>query len=175
MANCEKRNAGAPYNFFEITTCAAFQAFAETPADILLLETGLGGRLDSTNVIAKPAATIISAISMDHAQFLGDTLAAIAHEKAWIQKPHVPSIIGPQDADVMAVCKKYRPKTTSIPLYFLAKIGRLTPPIRNRCGFNLQTGIIILPRPNLMEHHQITNAGMALACLDRLADQGMSN
>ena len=173
LANCEKRNAGQPITFFEITTCAAFQAFAETPADILLLETGLGGRLDSTNVIAKPAATIIAAISMDHAQFLGDTLAAIAHEKAWIQKPQVPSIIGPQDADVMAVCKNIAQKQQAYPFIF-GEDWQIDPTDTQQMRFQSSNWDLILPRPNLMGHHQITNAGMAVACLDRLANQGLS-
>ena len=90
LGYCETVNDGQPITFFEITTAAAFQAFAETPADILLLECGLGGRYDSTNVVDRPALTAITPVSMDHMQFLGETLAAIAGEKAAIQKQNVP-------------------------------------------------------------------------------------
>lgn len=89
LQRCEDANGGAPITYFEITTVAAFLAFAETPADILLLEVGLGGRLDATNLIDKPAVTVITPVSIDHQQFLGETLAEIAAEKAAIQKPGV--------------------------------------------------------------------------------------
>ncbi len=100
---CERKNGDRPITFFEITTCAAFKAFADTPADILLLETGLGGRLDSTNVVDHPAASVITPISMDHMQFLGDSLPVIAAEKAAIQKHNVPAITAPQVPEVDAV------------------------------------------------------------------------
>ena len=99
LEECERANRGAPITYFEITTAAAFLAFARTPADIVLLETGLGGRLDATNVIRHPAATAITPISLDHQAFLGDTIAAIAGEKAGILKPGAPAIIGPQPAE----------------------------------------------------------------------------
>ena len=92
-----------PITFFEITTAAAFLAFAQEPADLLLLETGLGGRLDATNVIERPLVTAITPISYDHMQFLGDTLAQIAGEKAGILKPGVPAAIGPQPLAAMQV------------------------------------------------------------------------
>src|SRR5437868_13205186 len=103
LEECEEANRGEPITFFEITTAAAFLAFARIPADIVLLETGLGGRLDATNVIALPAATAITAISLDHQAFLGDTIAAIAGEKAGILKPGVPAIIGPQPEEAETV------------------------------------------------------------------------
>ena len=96
LEECERANGGEPITFFEITTAAAFLAFARTPADIILLETGLGGRLDTTNVVRRPAVTAITPVSLDHQAFLGDTIAAIAGEKAGILKPGVPAIIGPQ-------------------------------------------------------------------------------
>src|SRR5207302_10918256 len=96
LEECERANAGAPITFFEITTAAAFLAFARIPADIVLLETGLGGRLDTTNVVRHPAVTAITPVSLDHQAFLGDTVAAIAAEKAGILKPGVPAVIGPQ-------------------------------------------------------------------------------
>ena len=86
LEEIEQRNARAPITFFEVTTGAAFLAFARTPADVVLLETGMGGRLDATNVVAKPLATVIAPISLDHMQYLGTTLAEIAGEKAGILK-----------------------------------------------------------------------------------------
>ena len=103
LGYCEIVNEGRSITFFEITTAAAFRAFAETPADILLLECGLGGRYDSTNVVDRPALTAITPVSMDHMQFLGETLAEIAGEKAAIQKAGVPSIIGEQSFDAADV------------------------------------------------------------------------
>ena len=105
LERCETANAGAPITYFEITTCAALLAFAETPADVLLLEVGLGGRLDATNVVDWPVCTVITPVSMDHMQFLGGTLAEIAAEKAAIQKPGVPSIVAPQEPDADAVIR----------------------------------------------------------------------
>ncbi|MDJ0684047.1 MAG: folylpolyglutamate synthase/dihydrofolate synthase family protein [Alphaproteobacteria bacterium] len=106
LAEVEAVNAGDPITYFEITTCAAFRAFAEAPADILLLETGLGGRLDSTNVVDRPVCTAITPVSMDHMRFLGDTLPEIAGEKAAIQKPGVPTVIAPQASEAMAVIRR---------------------------------------------------------------------
>ncbi len=103
LERCEEANGGAPITYFEITTCAALLAFAENPADIVLLEVGLGGRLDATNVIGEPVCTAITPVSMDHMQFLGNTLAAIAGEKAAIQKPDIPSIVAPQQPEAMRV------------------------------------------------------------------------
>ena len=96
LTRAEEANAGEPITFFEITTAAAFLAFANCPADLLLLETGLGGRLDATNVLRKPAVTAITPISIDHVAFLGHTIAAIAGEKAGILKSGVPCVVARQ-------------------------------------------------------------------------------
>ncbi len=103
LEECERANQDSPITFFEITTAAAFLAFARVPADIVLLETGLGGRLDTTNVVRHPAVAAITPVSLDHQAFLGDTVAAIAGEKAGILKPGVPAVIGPQPDDAAAV------------------------------------------------------------------------
>ena len=103
LEECERANRGAPITYFEITTAAALLAFARTPADYVLLETGLGGRLDATNVVRRPAATAITPISLDHQGFLGDTIAAIAGEKAGIIKPGSPAVIGPQPPEAARV------------------------------------------------------------------------
>src|SRR5690349_1273223 len=96
LAECEAANGGAPITVFEITTAAAFLLFARHPADVLLLEVGLGGRLDATNVIERPLASIITPVTIDHTDFLGGTLEKIAAEKAGIVKPGVPVIVAAQ-------------------------------------------------------------------------------
>ena len=99
----EDANAGQPITFFEITTVAAFLAMSETPADWVLLEVGLGGRLDATNVLDRPRLSVITPVSIDHQQYLGETLAEIAGEKAGILKPGVPAVIGRQAPEALAV------------------------------------------------------------------------
>jgi dihydrofolate synthase/folylpolyglutamate synthase len=116
LEECERANGGSPITFFEITTAAAFLAFSRIPADIVLLETGLGGRLDATNVIRRPAVVAITPVSLDHQAFLGDTVAAIAGEKAGILKPGVPAIIGPQPEDAAEVIEA-RATTIGAPLH----------------------------------------------------------
>src|SRR4029077_3699940 len=103
LEECERANDGAPITFFEITTAAAFLAFARAPADVVLLEVGLGGRVDATNVIARPAVTAITPVSLDHQHFLGDTVAKIAFEKAGIIKPARPIVLAPQQAEALGV------------------------------------------------------------------------
>ncbi len=110
LEHCERTNAGAPLTFFEAKTAAAFCLFAQHPADVLLLEVGLGGRLDSTNVIEAPLASVVASISMDHTEFLGDSLTAIAGEKAAIIKRNVPVISAEQPREVMAVIDLAAPK-----------------------------------------------------------------
>src|SRR5262249_34541790 len=96
LEECERANAGEPITLFEITTAAGFVLFARPPADVLLLEVGLGGRLDATNVIDRPLATVITPVSLDHAEHLGDTVGQIAGEKAGILKPEVPALVAAQ-------------------------------------------------------------------------------
>ncbi|MBT6426980.1 MAG: bifunctional folylpolyglutamate synthase/dihydrofolate synthase, partial [Rhodospirillaceae bacterium] len=105
LSACEATNGGDPITYFEITTAAAFLAFRDTPADILLLETGLGGRLDASNVIEAPLLTAITTVSMDHQNFLGDSLAGIAHEKAGILKPNVTGVISRQAPEAAQAIK----------------------------------------------------------------------
>ena len=108
LAHCEAVNDGAPITFFEITTAAAFHAFERHPSDVLLLEVGLGGRLDATNVIARPALTVITPVSIDHTHYLGETLPLIAAEKAGILKQGVTGVIGRQEAEADAVIERGR-------------------------------------------------------------------
>src|SRR5438067_7899103 len=106
LAQCERVNAGAPITVFEITTAAGLTLFARHPADVLLLEVGLGGRLDATNVIERPLATVITPISLDHSDYLGDTIAAIAAEKAGIFKREVPAVVAAQARDARDVIER---------------------------------------------------------------------
>ena len=166
LDECEAVNGGTPITFFEITTCAAILAFARTPADYLLLEVGLGGRLDATNVVAKPALTVITPVSIDHQQYLGETLAEIAGEKAGILKRGVPCVVGPQADDALAVIEA-KAERLSAPLivagqhwFAFEDAGRLV--------FQDENGLLDLPLPNLPGPHQIENAGAALAALRHL-------
>src|SRR5882757_11024402 len=103
LSQCEVANGSTPITVFEIETAAAFVLFARHPADVLLLEVGLGGRLDATNVIERPLASIVTPVSMDHIEFLGDTLEKIAFEKAGIFRAGVPAVIAPQAEAASAV------------------------------------------------------------------------
>lgn len=163
---CEAANGEAPITFFEITTAAAFLAFAETPADVLLLEVGLGGRLDATNVIAEPALTAITPVSMDHMQYLGPTLAEIAFEKAGILKPGVTAVIGRQARAAAEVIDK-RAAEVAAPLL---RQGRQWEVVPKREGFHLRDGdeTLELPRPALVGAHQFDNAGQAAVLARRL-------
>lgn len=166
LDECYRTNGGANITYFEITTCAALLAFARTPADFTLLEVGLGGRLDATNVIDKPALTIITPVSMDHEGFLGNTVAKIAGEKAGIIKRGVPCVVGPQTDEAMEVIE--------------AQAARLGAPLlaygqhwhvfeeRGRLVYQDETGLLDLNLPNLPGQHQVQNAGAALAALRHL-------
>lgn len=170
LEECERVNAGAPITFFEITTAAAFLAFARTPADAILLETGLGGRLDATNVIDRPAATAITPISLDHQQYLGNTLAAIAGEKAGILKPGVPCVLSrqPPEAEQTIVA---RAGAVGAPL-LKEGVDWLVEGGDDGVVFAYGGTRLRLPRPRLLGDHQIGNAGAALATLQVLRGAG---
>jgi len=166
LTECEKANAGKPITFFEITTAAAFLAFASVPADVVILETGLGGRLDATNIIKKPALTAITPIGMDHMQFLGNSLSKIASEKAAIQKHDVPSVVASQQEITQKVLlTQAREVGTDIFLY-----GRDWHVTINTDGFVYSSSkrYLKLPKPSLYGAHQFINAGCAIACLEKL-------
>jgi len=159
-------NGAASITFFEATTCAAMLAFSRSPADYLLLEVGLGGRVDATNVIDRPALTVITPVSIDHQQYLGETLAEIAGEKAGILKRGVPCVVGPQAPEALAVIEA-RAARLGAPLlvhgqhwHCFADAGRMV--------FQDENGLLDLPLPNLPGPHQIDNAGAALAALRAL-------
>ncbi len=167
LEECERANLGEPITFFEITTAAAFLAFAREPAEIVLLETGLGGRLDATNVV-RPAVAAITPISLDHQAFLGDTVAAIAGEKAGILKPGVPAAVGPQPDDAAAVIAE-RAAAIAAPLLRWGREWRCergdSPDTMRYAGTRWR---LDLPLPALPGAHQIANAGIAIACLEQL-------
>ena len=163
LDECEAANEGAPITFFEITTCAALLAFARSPADYTLLEVGLGGRLDATNVIDRPALSVITPISLDHQAFLGDTLGQIAGEKAGIIKRGVPVVVGPQ-ADAAAEVIEARAARLGAPLLAQGQHWHVYPE-RGRLTFQDENGLLDLPLPALPGAHQIDNAGAALMAM----------
>lgn len=166
LDECYAANDGAPITYFEITTVAAILAFARAPADYTLLEVGLGGRLDATNVVAAPVATVITPVSMDHESFLGDTLPKIASEKAGIIKRGVPCIVGPQAEDGLNVIED-RAMALGAPLSIFGQHWHVFEE-RGRLIFQDENGLVDVPLPNLRGDHQVQNAGIALAVLRML-------
>jgi len=163
LERCEAANGREPITFFEITTAAAFLLFAEAPADAVLLEVGLGGRVDATNVVARPALTIVTPVSIDHPEFLGDTIEKIAVEKAGIFKRGVPALLAEQDQTALAVLE--------------AQASRLGVPVvvggqdfatheeNGRFVYEDERGLLDLPLPRLVGRHQQLNAGTAIAAV----------
>ena len=166
LDRCYAANGGVEITYFEITTCAALLAFAETPADFTLLEVGLGGRLDATNVIDTPVATVITPVSMDHEAFLGDTIEAIAGEKAGIIKPGVPCVVSRQDERAMAVIERAAARAGA-PLLVQGEHWHVSEE-RGRLVYQDETGLLDLPAPALRGRHQFDNAGAALTVLRQL-------
>ncbi len=166
LERVERANAGDPITFFEITTAAAFLAFAETPADVVILETGLGGRLDATNIVRKPALSVITPISIDHADFLGDTIPLIAAEKAGIIKRGVLCVSARQPDEALNVIVSHASELRAPILAggsawdVYEQHGRLV--------FQDETALIDLPLPRLIGRHQIENAGTAVAAVRNL-------
>jgi dihydrofolate synthase/folylpolyglutamate synthase len=163
LEECERANAGEPITVFEITTAAGMLLFARHPADVLLLEVGLGGRLDATNVIDDPIATIVTPISIDHTDFLGDTLEKIAAEKAGIFKRDVPAIIAAQSRDVLAVLERQAARLQA-PIKVAGEDWTATEE-RGRLVYQDDNGLLDLPAPKLYGRHQFENAGLAIAAL----------
>ena len=159
-------NQGRDITYFEITTVAAMLAMARSPADFTLLEVGLGGRLDVTNVVQTPRLTIITPIDLDHQQFLGETLGEIAGEKAGILKRGVPCIVGPQHEEALDVIEA-RAATLGAPLLTYGQHWHVGEE-HGRMVYQDETGLLDLPLPNLPGAHQIQNAGAALAALRHL-------
>jgi len=163
LDECERANGGAPITYFEITTCAALLAFSRDPADFCLLEVGLGGRLDATNVIDRPRLTAITPVSLDHQHYLGNTVEEIAAEKAGILKRGVPCVVGRQDEAALEVIES-KAERTGAPLLVQGQHWQVWEE-RGRLVFQDERGLLDLPMPRLVGAHQVQNAGMALAAL----------
>jgi dihydrofolate synthase/folylpolyglutamate synthase len=163
LEHCERVNAGAPITIFEVETAAAFLLFAQHPADVVLLEVGLGGRLDATNVIDAPLATVIAPVSMDHTDYLGDTLMKIAREKAGIIKRGVPVICAEQPPEAIAVIEQCA-KRMDAPLHSAGEEWHVNVE-RGRLVYQDDRGLMDLAAPKLFGRHQFDNAGLAIATL----------
>lgn len=165
LREVEVVNNGGPITEFEIVTAAAFLALARTPADIVLLETGLGGRYDATNVIDTPLATVITPVSLDHQAFLGSDITAIAGEKAAIQKAKAPSIVAPQPLEAAQVIERIGDEAGAIP--FRAGTEWSFEPSADGFDYRSQKTSLSLPLPALRGAHQIVNAATAVACAEQ--------
>ena len=163
LEECEDANAGAPITFFEITTAAALLAFSRHPADAVILEVGLGGRLDATNVIRRPAVTVITPVGLDHQEFLGAELPGIAAEKAGIIKTGVPLVVGPQGDDAGDIIERTA-DSMSAPAYFCGQ-DFFAHTEHGRMVYQDENGLLDLPSPRLLGAHQIENAATAIAAL----------
>jgi dihydrofolate synthase / folylpolyglutamate synthase len=163
LETCERANGNAPITVFEIETAAAFLLFADHPADVLLLEVGLGGRLDATNVVPSPLASVITPISMDHVDFLGDTLEKIAGEKAAIMRRGTPAVIGRQTEGPLSVLVRHADEVGAA--LHVAGQDWMASEERGRLVFQDEQGLLDLPSPRLFGRHQIDNAGTAIAAV----------
>jgi len=172
LAAVERINVGEPITFFEITTAAAFLAFAETPADAVILEVGLGGRLDATNVIARPALSVITPVSLDHADKLGATVAEIAGEKAGILKTGAAAVVSMQPPEALDVIRA-RAREVVAPLSVWGEDFEAFEQ-NGRLVFQSAERLLDLPLPALIGQHQIGNAGTAVAAALRLKWLGLT-
>ncbi len=163
LEHMETVNAGQPITVFEVITAAALWLFAATPADLCVLEVGLGGRGDATNVIDRPAASAITSLSLDHRDLLGETLAAIAGEKAGIFKPGIPAATGTQPAEALRTLQDHA-DAVGTPLLLRGRDWDITPEGRG-ARFTDAAGAFALPSPGLLGEHQLDNAGIAIAAL----------
>ncbi len=166
LEECEAVNGGEPITFFEITTAAALLAFAREPADLTLLETGLGGRLDATNVLQRPALTAITSVSIDHQSYLGETLGEIAGEKAGILKPGVDCVVAAQSPEAASVI---RARAEAVGATLIREgVEWSSQPTAEGIRVEIGTDRLNLPRPGLIGVHQVANAGQAVACIRHL-------
>jgi dihydrofolate synthase/folylpolyglutamate synthase len=163
LAETERANAGGEITFFEITTAAALLLFSRAPADLLLLEVGLGGRLDATNVIERPLASVVTPVSFDHVEYLGSTLREIAGEKAGIFKRGAPAVIARQDEEVRDVLVRAAARAGAMP--FVSGEQWSAHEEGGRLVYSDEQGLLDLPPPRLFGRHQIENAGTAVAAL----------
>lgn len=167
LEECRAAVEDQPITLFEAATIAAFLAFSRHKADITLIETGMGGRLDATNIINNPILTIITSIALDHTEYLGPTIEAIASEKAGIMKPNVPCVITPQEKSVMKVLESYAVKTKSS--LYRGDIEWTCVTQNNKTMFQSSIQSIAFPLPSLSGDHQVINAGTAIAACSILS------
>jgi dihydrofolate synthase/folylpolyglutamate synthase len=163
LEEVEQVNAGREITFFEITAAAMFLAFSRAPADALVLEVGLGGTYDATNVVPHPAMTVIQPVGMDHREFLGDDLAGIAAEKAGIIKKGVPLVMGPQNEIARHVILRQADRL-GVPVFEFGQ-DFASRQEHGRMVYEDEVGLLDLPLPKLVGRHQIENAGVAIAAL----------
>src|ERR1700759_2960856 len=170
LEEVEQVNRGREITFFEITGAAMFLAFSRHPADAVVLEVGLGGTFDATNVVPNPAMTIVQPVGLDHLEFLGNDLASIAGEKAGIIKPGIPVVIGPQDEIAREVILR-RADSLSAPAFVFGQdfFGRQE---HGRMVYEDEMGLLDLPLPRLIGRHQIDNAAVAIAVLRHAMREG---
>jgi dihydrofolate synthase/folylpolyglutamate synthase len=168
LGRVEAANAGREITFFEIVTAAAFVAFAEAPADLLILEVGLGGRYDATNVIARPAVSVITPVDYDHKEFLGEDLGGIAGEKAGIIKPGRP-VVSARQAEVAERVIEAEAERLGAPLQLMGRDFDAWSE-RGRLMVQDQSRLLDLPMPSLFGPHQVANAGLAVAAALALDD-----
>ena len=163
LEECERVNDGQPITFFEITTAAALLAFSRQPADALILEVGMGGKTDATNVVARPRVSVITPVGLDHQEFLGATIADIAAEKAGIIRAGVPLVVGPQDDAPLDVITR-RADALGAPLSVFGQ-DFFSHQEHGRMVYQDEAGLLDLPLPRLIGRHQIENAAVAIAAL----------
>ncbi len=163
LEEVERANAGAAITVFEVTTAAALLLFSRVPADLLVLEVGLGGRYDATNVVDRPAACAVASVSVDHVEFLGDRLAGIAAEKAGIAKPGVPLVTGFQSPEALDAIEAAT-RDAGAPLLLRGRDWHLDPDAAGD-RFRDAWGALPLPSPGLPGPHQRDNAALAVAAL----------
>jgi len=173
LERTSRANTGAPVTFFEVTTAAAFLAFAEHAADALILEVGLGGRLDATNVVAHPALAVITPIALDHMDWLGDSISLIAAEKAGILKDGVPAVVSLQPVQALAAIRSRAGKVKA-PLTVWGEDFEAFSQ-RGRLVYQNAERLLDLPLPALIGHHQLTNAGTAIAAALQLKVLGITD
>src|SRR6201992_153631 len=182
LEEVEEVNDGAPITFFEITNAAMFLAFSRHPADAVVLEVGLGGKYDATNVIPKPAMTIVQPVDMDHQDFFGNDIRNIAAEKAGIIKRGVPVVVGPQLDVPLEVILKQADRLSAPAFVFGQDFSAYQE--HGRMVYQDEYGLLDLPLPKLIGRHQIENAAVAIAGLrhagrrwgsDRAIEQGLRN
>ncbi len=163
LEEVEQVNRGREITFFEITSAAMFLAFSRHQADAVVLEVGLGGTYDATNVVPHPAMAVIQPVDMDHREFLGDDLAGIAAEKAGIIKKGAPLVMGPQSPVARDVILR-RADQLGVELFEFGQ-DFASRQEHGRMVYEDGSGLLDLPLPRLAGRHQIENAGVAIAAL----------